>query len=145
MFNFKFTVKNWTTRHPEEIYQSEKSLLPWWWHIWTAHFLKTLQIIAAFAYLYYALKVCTFLWRKSTYFRVCSRIAGKLWDILLHHYYVFNRWSVASLCTFCHRLNCTVSHLVKANIHISVNREIRSTLICQSRVYHAENSLHVFE
>ncbi len=40
-------------------------------------------------------KYVLFLWGKTTYFWVCSRIVGTLWDILLRHSCVFNRCSVA--------------------------------------------------
>ncbi len=98
------------------------------------------------------LKYVLFWWRKSTHFWVCSRRVGKLWDILSSRNCVFNR----GLCHICYlqpvTVNCPVNHLVTVNIlQISFNltschiREKRSSsLICQSRVFHAENSAHIF-
>ncbi len=99
------------------------------------------------AYLYYALKVCTLL-RKSTHFWKCCRRVGKLWDILSRNC-VFNR----GLCrTKPVTVYWPVNHLVTVNIvHISFNwtsyhsREKRtSSVICQSRVFHVENSALIF-
>ncbi len=40
--------------------------------------------VSQFAYLYYALKVCT-LFLKKKYSFECSIIVGKVWDIFFHH------------------------------------------------------------
>ncbi len=97
------------------------------------------------------LKYVLFWWIKSTHFWVCSRRVSKLWDTLRHTTASLTDRSVASV-TRTLTVNWPVNHLVTVNIfHISFHltsyliREKRSSsMICQWRVFHVENSAHIF-
>lgn len=95
----------------------------------------------------YVLKVCTVFMNKK-YFWVCSGRVDKLWDIQLCNYAINGLLCCLVTCK-CHCLSCPVNHLVTDNIlHISfhliwnhIRKKCISTLICQSLVFHAENSV----
>ncbi len=96
------------------------------------------------------LKYVLFWWRKACTFEYV--VEEQAWDILSRHTHVFN----GQLCRTCYThpvtVNWPVNHFVTVNIlHISFHltsyriREKRSSsLICQSQVFHAENSAHIF-